>query len=136
MNIRLLKAKRVERNVRQKDLANVLHLTEKSMCQKECCEQNKFKADEMLSIAETLGMSFEEFDAIFFDHRLSKMETIKSSSFQSNEEGIELRSGSGKLRAVWIPNENRLEIIKDKVQSNFLLHPITGTYDVEDIEIQ
>ena len=34
MNVRLLKAKRVEHNVKQKDLAAVLGITEKAMCQK------------------------------------------------------------------------------------------------------
>ena len=38
MNVRLLKAKRVEHNVKQKDLAAVLGITEKAMCQKECSE--------------------------------------------------------------------------------------------------
>lgn len=32
MNVRLLKDKRVERNVKQKDLATALGITEKSMC--------------------------------------------------------------------------------------------------------
>ncbi|MBE5825297.1 MAG: hypothetical protein E7307_01540 [Butyrivibrio sp.] len=134
MNIRLLKAKRVERSVRQKDLAHALHLTEKSMCQKECSETNRFKADEMLTIAETLGMNFEEFDAIFFDHRLSRMETIKSEYFRIGRKEVELRSEGGKLRAVWIPENNRLEIVNDGVRSVFMLHPITSTYDVKDIE--
>ncbi len=35
MNVRMLKAKRVERGLRQKDLANALGITEKSMCHKE-----------------------------------------------------------------------------------------------------
>lgn len=72
MNVRLLKAKRVERDVRQKDLAKALNISEKAMCQKECSSENKFKADEMLVIAKELNLSFSEFNAIFFDHKLTE----------------------------------------------------------------
>ena len=72
MNVRLLKAKRVERSVLQKDLAKALNITEKAMCQKECNPKNKFKADEMLTVVKELDLSFSEFDAIFFDHQLTK----------------------------------------------------------------
>ena len=72
MNVRMLKAKRVERNLRQKDVANARGITEKAMCQKECSEENKFKAAEMLTLVDELNLSFAEFDAIFFDHQLTK----------------------------------------------------------------
>lgn len=72
MNVRMLKAKRVERNLRQKDLASALGITEKAMCHKECSEDNKFKAAEMLTLVDELNLSFAEFDAIFFDHQLTK----------------------------------------------------------------
>ena len=72
MNVRLLKAKRVEKNLYQKDLAKALNITEKAMSQKECSPVNKFKADEMVTIAKTLNLSFSEFDAIFFDHKLTE----------------------------------------------------------------
>ena len=72
MNVRMLKAKRVERNLRQKDLANALGITEKAMCHKECSEENKFKAAEMLTLVDELNLSFAEFDAIFFDRQLTK----------------------------------------------------------------
>lgn len=72
MNVRLLKAKRVEKNLYQKDLAKALNITEKAMSQKECSPVNKFKADEMVTIAKTLNLSFSEFDAIFFDHQLTE----------------------------------------------------------------
>lgn len=72
MNVRMLKAKRVERNLRQKDLASALGITEKAMCHKECSEDNKFKATEMLTLVDELNLSFAEFDAIFFDHQLTK----------------------------------------------------------------
>ena len=72
MNVRLLKAKRVERNLRQKDLAKALGITEKAMCHKECSEENKFKAAEMLILIDELNLSFAEFDAIFFNRELTK----------------------------------------------------------------
>lgn len=72
MNVRMFKAKRVERNLRQKDLAEALGITEKAMCHKECSSENKFRAAEMLILVEKLDLSFSEFDAIFFDHELTK----------------------------------------------------------------
>ena len=67
MNVRMLKAKRVEQSLRQKDLAKALGITEKAMCHKECSSENKFKAQEMLTLVKQLNLSFSEFDAIFFD---------------------------------------------------------------------
>lgn len=72
MNVRMLKAKRVEKNLRQKDLAEALGITEKAMCHKECSSENKFKAQEMLTLVKKLNLSFAEFDAIFFDHKLTE----------------------------------------------------------------
>ena len=72
MDVRRLKAKRVEQNLLQKDLAKSLGITEKSMCHKECSAENKFKASEMLTLVDELHLSFAEFDAIFFDHELTK----------------------------------------------------------------
>ena len=72
MNVRMLKAKRVEKNLRQKDLANALGITEKAMCHKECSSENKFKAQEMLTLVKMLNLSFSEFDSIFFDRKLTE----------------------------------------------------------------
>ena len=72
MNSRMLKAKRVEKNFRQKDLAQALGITEKAMCHKECSAENKFKAQEMLILVKQLDLSFTEFDAIFFDRKLAE----------------------------------------------------------------
>ena len=72
MNVRMLKAKRVEQNLRQKDLAEALGITEKAMCHKECSSENKFKAQEMLTLVSKLNLSFAEFDAIFFDRKLTE----------------------------------------------------------------
>ena len=66
MNVRRLKAKRVERDLRQKDLAASLGITEKAMNHKECSSENKFKAREMLILARELELTFDEFDTIFF----------------------------------------------------------------------
>lgn len=71
MNVRKLKAKRVECKLRQKDLAKALGITEKAMCHKECSSTNKFKAKEMLILAKQMNLSYEEFDAIFFDNKLT-----------------------------------------------------------------
>ena len=70
MNVRLLKAKRVEAGLRQKDLADILGITEKAMNKKECSSVNKFKADEMLAVVKALNLSLDEFNVIFFDHNL------------------------------------------------------------------
>ena len=70
MNVRLLKAKRVEAGLRQIDLAEKLGITEKTMNRKECCCENRFTAAEMLSIINVLNLSFAEFNSIFFDSNL------------------------------------------------------------------
>lgn len=70
MNVRLLKAKRVEAGLRQKDLAASLGITEKAMNHKECSSVNKFKADEMLTLTRVLHLSLSEFSSIFFDSNL------------------------------------------------------------------
>lgn len=71
MNVRRLKAKRVERGLLQKDLAKELGITEKAMCQKECSTVNRFKAQEMLTLVSALGLTLDEFDDIFFDRQLT-----------------------------------------------------------------
>ncbi len=70
MNVRLLKAKRVEAGLRQKDLAMALGITEKAMNHKECSAVNKFKAEEMLTLARVLNLALPDFNAIFFDGNL------------------------------------------------------------------
>lgn len=70
MNVRILKAKRVESGLRQKDLANALGITEKAMCHKECSDENKFKAADMFTLVDELDLSFAEFDAIFLTTNL------------------------------------------------------------------
>ena len=70
MNSRLLKAKRVEHGLRQIDLADRLNIAEKTMNKKECSQINKFTAAEMLTLAEILSLSPEEFNNIFFDSNL------------------------------------------------------------------
>lgn len=70
MNVRLLKAKRVEAGLRQVDLAAELGITEKAMNKKECSPVNKFKPDEMLTLATVLHLNLSEFNSIFFDGNL------------------------------------------------------------------
>lgn len=133
MNTRLLKAKRVERDVLQRDLADALHLTVKTMCQKECSEENKFSADEMVTIAEILSLTPQEFDAIFFENRLSNLERNRKNSSRISDTGqVRLESESGKLRAMWDPHENLIEVADRGLKSTFYLHPDSGTYEVTD----
>jgi DNA-binding XRE family transcriptional regulator len=77
MNVRLLKAKRVERGFRQIDVAEKLHITEKTMNLKECSPVNKFTADEMLALVSILSLTAEEFNSIFFDRNLPFWLSIK-----------------------------------------------------------
>ena len=70
MNVRLLKAKRVECGLRQIDVAARLHITEKTMNKKECSPINKFSADEMQALVTILSLTAEEFNTIFFDRNL------------------------------------------------------------------
>lgn len=73
MNSRLLKAKRIERGLRQIDLARELGITEKTMNHKECSNINHFSAEQMIRIANIMALSLQEFDRIFFDGRLPKV---------------------------------------------------------------
>jgi len=73
MNSRLLKAKRIEMGLRQIDLAEMLGVTEKTMNIKECANENRFSAKQMIQLAEILSLSLYEFDRIFFDDRLPKV---------------------------------------------------------------
>ena len=70
MNSRLLKAKRVERGLRQIDLARELSVTEKTMNHKECSNVNRFSAEQMIRMADVMDLSLQEFDRIFFDGML------------------------------------------------------------------
>lgn len=71
MNVRLLKAKRVERNLRQVDVAKELGVSEKTMNHKECSAENKFTAVEMLKLRDVLGLTQKEFMDIFFETELT-----------------------------------------------------------------
>lgn len=57
MNVRLLKAKRVECDLRQKELVTALGITEKAMNKKECSSVKKFKTDEMHTLVRELHLS-------------------------------------------------------------------------------
>ena len=72
MNVRMLKAKRVEKNIRQKDLGKMIGLSEKSINHKERSVVNKFSADEMLALSEILNLTEEEFLTIFLTESLPK----------------------------------------------------------------
>jgi len=71
MNVRLLKAKRIERDIRQSEVAHYLGITPKSACEKENSQRCRYTVEEMLKLSEYLKMSLKEFDAIFFDGQLT-----------------------------------------------------------------
>jgi DNA-binding XRE family transcriptional regulator len=71
MNVRLLKAKRIERDIRQSEVAHYLGITPKSACEKENSQRCRYTVEEMLKLSEYLKMSLKEFDAIFFDGKLT-----------------------------------------------------------------
>lgn len=71
MNVRLLKAKRVQCDVLQSEIADVLGITPKSACEKENSERCRYTVDEMIKLTECLKLTQSEFDAIFFDGKLT-----------------------------------------------------------------
>ena len=89
MNGRLLKAKRIERDITQKKLAGIIGCSEKTMCWKETNTSNKFTADEMLAIAKALQLTMSEFDSIFFDLELTNIivQVTNSTSYGKSFDG-------------------------------------------------
>lgn len=71
MNVRLLKAKRVEHDILQAEIAYALGITPKSACEKENSERCRYTVEEMLKLTECLKLTYEEFDAIFFEGELT-----------------------------------------------------------------
>lgn len=65
MNVRKLKAKRVEFGLSQKDLAKVLGISTKTMCIKECDNRNRFTIDEIITIAREFRLSLKDINDIF-----------------------------------------------------------------------
>ena len=70
MNVRKLKAKRVEFGLSQKDLAKVLGISTKTMCIKECDNRNRFTFDEIITIAREFRLSLKDINDIFLDGKL------------------------------------------------------------------
>lgn len=70
MNVRKLKAKRVEFGLSQKDLAKSLGIFTKTMCIKECDNRNRFTIDEIITIAREFRLSLKDINDIFFDGKL------------------------------------------------------------------
>ena len=70
MNVRKLKAKRVEFGLSQKDLAKVLGISTKTMCIKECDNRNRFTFDEIITIAREFRLNLKDINHIFFDGKL------------------------------------------------------------------
>jgi len=76
MNVRLLKAKRVERGILQSEVAKHLDITPKSACEKENSERCRYTVNEMLKLAEFLCLNFDDFDSIFFEGKLTDCTNI------------------------------------------------------------
>jgi DNA-binding XRE family transcriptional regulator len=72
MNVRLLKAKRVEKNVLQSEIAAILRITPKSACEKENSSRCRYTVEEMILIAKHLKLTLDEFDAIFFENKITE----------------------------------------------------------------
>ena len=74
MNVRKLKAKRVEFGLSQKDLAKALGISTKTMCIKECDNRNRFTIDEIITIAREFKLSLKDINDIFLtaSYRLYK----------------------------------------------------------------
>ena len=70
MNVRKLKAKRMEAGLLQKDLAKELGISTKTMCVKECNPTNRFTIDEIIVLSRVLHLSIDDVNNIFFDHKL------------------------------------------------------------------
>lgn len=65
MNVRRLKAKRVEFGLRQKDLAKALGISTKTMCIKECDNRNRLTIDAIITIAQEMRLSVKDINDIF-----------------------------------------------------------------------
>ena len=70
MNVRKLKAKRIEAGLLQKDIARELGIPTKTMCVKECNPTNHFTIDEIIILSRVLHLSMDDVNIIFFDHKL------------------------------------------------------------------
>lgn len=70
MDVRKLKAKRIENGLLQKDLAKELGISTKTMCVKECDPTNRFTIAEIIVLSRVLHLSIEEVNIIFFDRKL------------------------------------------------------------------
>ncbi len=67
MDTNLLKAKRVEHDVKQKDLAKALHISIKTYCMKENADSCTFSGKQILLLKDLLDLSLREINDIFFD---------------------------------------------------------------------
>ena len=72
MNANLLKAKRVECNLKQKDMAKILRVSVKTYWMKENSPICTFSGNQILILKDILNLTFEEINLIFFDGRLSE----------------------------------------------------------------
>ena len=67
MDTNLLKAKRVEHDVKQKDIAKAIHISLKNYCLKENADSCTFSGEQILVLKDMLDLSLLEINNIFFD---------------------------------------------------------------------
>lgn len=67
MNTNLLKAKRVEHDVKQRDIAEALQISVKTYCMKENADSCTFSGKQILLLKDILDLSLQEINNIFFD---------------------------------------------------------------------
>ncbi|MBU5450995.1 helix-turn-helix transcriptional regulator [Acetivibrio sp. MSJd-27] len=67
MDTNLLKAKRVEHDMKQKDFAKALHVSVKTYCMKENADSCTFSGEQILLLKDLLNLSLQEINHIFFD---------------------------------------------------------------------
>lgn len=72
MNVNLLKAKRAEHAVTQKDVAEILQISIKTYYLKENSDLCIFSVQQILLLKDILALSLEEINNIFFDGMLPK----------------------------------------------------------------
>lgn len=96
MNVRLLKAKRVQLDILQSEIADVLGITPKSACEKENSERCRYTVEEMLKLTECLKLTQKEFDNIFFDGKLTEcyINTSKTNSLNKKSDSEIYESAS------------------------------------------
>lgn len=70
MNVQELKGRRIARNIRQDQMAEKLHISNKTMNEKENSAVCKFSVDDIKIMVRECGMTLQDVNNIFFDGEL------------------------------------------------------------------